>query len=591
MLTFIVRLFALLGFLVVAGIAALVYVVLDHEGPAMADAVVLDLDLDRPLLDAPPSGSLAFLGSETTLRDVVEALERARSDPRVKGVVARLGSDEIGFAQAQELRAAVGRLRDSGRFALAFATSFGGGGPGNRSYYLASAFDEVWLQPLGVVGLTGLSAEVPFAGKALEDVGVRPQVVQREAYKTFAESFTRTEFSAAHREMMESLVGDLMEQLVTGVAEGRGLEPAAVRTLVDRAPLLDDEAMDARLVDRLGYRDQVLAAALARAGAGAEAVSLEDYRDAAGEPHDSGPTIALIHVAGTIVDGDSDTEPVMGGLSAGSDTVVEAFEDAVEDPDVVAILLRVDSGGGSVTASEAIRRAVVDAREAGKPVVVSMGDAAASGGYWVSMNADRIVADPATLTGSIGVVAGKPVAEELSQRLGVSWGVVQEGRNAGMWSPVRPFDEAALERLNALVDRSYAAFLAHVAEARRLAPDAVHAAAQGRVWTGAQALERRLVDELGGQEQALVRAREAAGLAADAAVTVAVFPRPKSTVDRLMDFVSGEGEIVESGAALAALRDAVPGLGPLSARLRPLLDAGDAGVRAVMPPTGLLPLR
>ncbi|WP_029007590.1 signal peptide peptidase SppA [Azospirillum halopraeferens] len=588
MITFIVRLFALVGFLVIAGIAVLVYVLLNRGAPALPDTVVLELNLDRPLADAPPTGSLAFLEESTTLRDVLATLERARTDPRVKGLVARMGSDDLGFAQVQELRTAVQRFRESGRFAYAFATSFGGGGPGNRAYLLATAFDEVWLQPLGVVGLTGLSAEVPFAGKALEDLGIRPQVVQREAYKTLAESFTRTDFSPAHREMMESLVADLSGQLVSGVAEGRGLAPDMVRALIDRAPLLDAEALDNGLVDRLGYRDEAMAAALAQAGPGAHPVEVPDYRDSAGDAHEQGPTVALIHVQGTIVDGRSEVDPLMGSLTAGSETVVKAFEDALEDPDVVAIVLRVDSGGGSVTASEAIRRAVVNARTTGgRPVIVSMGDAAASGGYWVAMDADRIVTGPATLTGSIGVVAGKPVAEELSRRIGVSWGVVQSGRNAGMWSPVRPFDDSGLERLNALVDRSYTTFLERVAAARRMTPEAVRAAAQGRVWTGAEAAALGLVDELGGLEQALIRAREAAGLAADAAITVAVFPRPKSPLERAMDFVSGRGEIVESGAALAALRDALP----LATHLRPLVEASRPGVLAVMPPTGLLPPR
>lgn len=578
MFTFLVRLFALIGFLIVAVVVTGVVLYWRSE-PSLPDAIVLELDFERPMVEAPGGGLDSLLGhGDATLRDVLDAVERGRTDPRVKGLVARFGGDTIGFAQAQEIRAAIDRFRATGRFAIAYADSFGESGAGNRSYMLASAFDEVWLQPLGIVSLTGLSAQIPFLRTALDELGVRPQFQQREEYKSFAEMLTRSDFTPAHREMMESLIGDLTGQIADAVARSRRMAVAEVRNLIDRAPLMDREALAARLVDRIGYHDEAVAEAVRRSG-GAEPVDLLDYLGIAGPAHADGPTIALIHAVGTITRG-SDRNEALDPLNATAERLVSALEDAAEDPEVVAAILRIDSGGGSVAASESIRRAVVKLREAGKPVVVSMGDTAASGGYWIAMNADRILASPATFTGSIGVVAGKVSGAALSERLGINWGVVETGRNAGMWSPLRPFDESHEERLTALIDASYQAFLEKVAEARRLSPQQVRDAARGRVWTGTQALGLGLVDELGDQERAVAIARELARLAPDTPVALVPFPAPKSTLDELLDLASGRGDLIQGVRALASLE-------PLMDMARPLLSALHAEPRMLMTPTGL----
>ena len=572
---FFVRLFALIGLLLVAGAVTVAVLVVRHE-PTLPDAVVLDLDLTKPLAESDSGKIGSLFEHQTTLREVLDALDGGRRDPRVKGVLARFGDDSIGFAQTQELRTAIERFRASGRFAVAFAEEYGGAGAGNRSYLLASAFDEVWLQPMGTLGITGLSAELPFARGALDQLGVQPNFAQREQYKSFAETFTKSGMTPANREMMEALVTDLGNQLVDGIAKSRRLAPAMVRAAIDKAPLLSKEALDQKFVDRLGYADEARDEALKRAGAGAEAMEPADYLSVAGNPNGKGSTIALIHAVGTITGGESG-KPALGGTSAGSETIVDAIEEAADDPDVRAILLRIDSGGGAVSASEAIRRALVRARQSGKPVVASMGDTAASGGYWIALATDRIVASPATITGSIGVVAGKFAIGGLSEKLGIQWDRVQGARNAGMWSPLRPFDDSESERLNAIIDDTYANFLQRVAEARHMTPEQARGIAKGRVWTGAQARELGLVDDLGGQEQALTLARTAAGLSPDAPVTLAPYPPPKSMTDQLLDLVSGKGELVGALAAVAELR-------PLLAHLRPLLAATQAdGVQARMP--------
>jgi protease IV len=584
MFRFFVRLFALVGFIVVllaAGGGYYAWQTLEREEP-LPGSIVLDLNLDQRLEENGTDSRLSdvLFSRGDNLRDMVDALDRGRVDPRVKGVVARLGGDQVGTGKSQELRAAIQRFRASGRFAFAFSESFGELGPGDRSYYIASAFDRIWLQPVGLVGLTGLSASVPFGRGALDEIGVAPELRHREEYKSFMNTFTERGFTEPHREMMEALVGDLQEQLISGISQGRGMEPAALRQLIDQGPFLDREAMDAKLIDQLGYFDEVAQAAKERSGAGAELLEARDYLDAAGRPHRSGPTIAVIYGTGSIQRGSNGVDPLMGGASMGSDDVAEAFREAAEDPDVRAILFRIDSGGGSAVASESIRRALVNAKAAGKPVIVSMGEAAASGGYWIAMNADKIIAHPGTLTGSVGVVAGKMVTSGLWDRFGVGWGQISRGRNANMWSSLTPYSESESERLNTILDDIYGAFVRNIAEARKLPVASVRDIAKGRVWTGAQAKALGLVDELGDMETALGFAREAAGLAPDAEVTLQPFPKPEPQWMQALDLITGRSEARSVSAALTEIRPLLRELG--------MLARDPARDTLTMPPTGLL---
>jgi protease-4 len=581
MYRFFVGLFAIIGLIVVlvAGSAGyLLYRSLGQE-EALPETIVLDLDLDRSLIEDVPADPILgpLLGRETSLRDIVDALDRGRGDPRVKGVIARFGGDQISYAQAQELRAAVERFRAAGRFAVAFSESFGELSPGDRSYYLASGFDEIWLQPVGMVGLTGVNAQVPFARGTLDELNLQPQLKQRKEYKSFMNSITEHGFTEPHREMMEALVGDLTEQLVAGVAAGRKLEPAAVHSLIDRGPFLDREAVDAGLIDHLGHYDAARAAAEKRAGSGAGRIEAADYLDRAGRPHSEGSTIALIYGVGSITRGDNGIDPLFGGASMGSEDMRKAFEQAVAAPDVEAILFRIDSGGGSAVASETIRRAVQQAREAGKPVIVSMGEKAASGGYWVAMSADRIVAQPATLTGSIGVVAGKIVTEGLWDRIGMNWEQVTRGQHATIWSPLTPYTDDEQARLDAMLDRIYDAFVRQVAEARRLPLETVQDIAKGRVWTGSQAKALGLVDELGGLDTALDLAREAAGLPPDRSVHLSLYPKPESALDRALSVALGRSRSADT--TLARLEGWAKLLAPL------VSEPGGELLR--MPSTGL----
>jgi protease-4 len=525
-------------------------------------ALILELDLTDGIVEGPPADPVSALLSmrRTHLRDVLGGLRRARTDPRVRALVVRIGGHRLGLAMAQELRDAVRAFRDAGKLAVAWAESFGETGRGTVPYYLATAFERIYLQPSGDLALTGVALEEPFFNEALGKIGVTPRFAKRHEYKTAANTFMERAYTPEHKEMSGRLVASAGEQVVAGVAAGRGLSPERVRELIDRAPLLGAEALEAGLVDKLAYRDEVYADVRAAVGdADARLRYVARYNRAQGLarrlPRQRQPGVALIQGQGPIRLGRSGRGPMPGqGSSIGSDTIATAIRAAVRDDKVKAIVFRVDSPGGSYVASDTIWREIVLARKAGKPVIVSMGNVAASGGYFVAAPATVIVAQPGTLTGSIGVVFGKPVVGDLLGRLGIGLDSVEHGAHARMYAPTRDFTEEEWGRVNSFLDRIYDDFVGKVAEGRGLPRERVDALARGRVWTGADAHERGLVDELGGLGQALDLARGKAGLPVDAPVRL--YPHV-SPVDRLRPAESSEDRTA-AGARLDAW-------GPLSA--------------------------
>ena len=547
------------------------FFVAPHEKP-LADTDVLQIDLTQPLPEGASDGGIERLlvGERTTLRDVLDAVERGENDPRVKGLVARLGGGSLGTAEVQELRDAVARFRAKGKFAFGYADSFGELGSGTRGYYLASAFDQLWLQPVGGVGLIGLRVEVPFFRGTLDKLGIEPRFDHREEFKTAMNTLTETKMTPAHREETEALLNSVYGQIVAGIAQGRRLDPARVRELIDEGPFTADQALEAHLVDHLGYREDAIAAARVRAGENAALVPLRRYLDVAGRPYRSGPTIAVIYGTGLITGGKSSSSPLSGSDFLGADTLARAFRLAAKDPDVRAILFRIDSPGGSATASETIWREVLRAKEAGKPIIVSMGDVAGSGGYYIAAAADKIVAEPATLTGSIGVVGGKVLVGGLAGKLGITWDGAQIGRNADIDSIVDDFTPQERASFERSLDYVYSVFKQRVAQGRKLGADAVEAAAKGRVWTGEDAKARGLVDALGGFHEALLLAKQAAGIPVDSSVTLKAFPppseKPAAVIARLLGrSVPDEGEHV--AARLAALDRVLAAVAPALRRV------------------------
>jgi protease-4 len=486
---------------------------------------VIEIDLEGGVVESIGSDpvSQALTRNSVVLRDVLDALHRAAHDDRVTGLVVRLGNGGIEIGTAQELREAVRRYRESGKTTVAYADTFGESGEATVDYYLASAFAQIYLQPMGGISIQGRLARARFLRGALDKLGIYPDFDHREEYKSAKYMFTETGFTEPHREALGSVVEDHFSQIVEGIAADRGLSREAVSTLIDRAPLTSEEAVASGLVDHVGHRDEAYAAS-----GGNGLIYHHRYLRKAGRPHRKGDRIALIYGTGAIARGSSRFDPLTGGPSLGADDVAKAFRKATDSDKVKAIVFRVDSPGGSAVASEVVRREVVRAREAGKPVVVSMGNVAGSGGYWVATDADRIVAQPGTITGSIGVVFGKLVTGDAWARLGITFGQLPYGENAGFWSPQQKFSDGERERVQVELDDVYQRFISIVAAGRGLEDHHVQEIAKGRIWTGAQARDHGLIDELGGLYRAIDLAKEVAGIDAERPVRVKVYPERRA---------------------------------------------------------------
>ncbi len=522
--------------LIVILIVVVASVVIPFARKSIPERVILEVDLEKPLIEYVPKDPLAqaLMRKETTVRDVVEALERASEDERVTGLVARVGAAPMGLAIIQEIRDAVGKFGNSGKFTVAYAETFGEVGPGNGAYYLATAFDEIYLQPSGDIGLTGLMYQSPFFRGTLDKLHITPRIDHREEFKNAKNIFTETEFTEPHREAMQKVMDSHFGQIMQGIIEARGISEEKLSKIIDNAPLLGTEVVEANLVDQLLYRDEVYEKVKAKAE-GAELLYLEKYLQRVDRLHKKGPTIALIYGVGGVHRGQSEYSAFSSSPSMGSDTIAAAFRDAVADKKVKAIVFRVNSPGGSYVASDTIWREVVNARDVNKPVIVSMGNVAGSGGYFVSMAATKIVAQPGTITGSIGVVIGKLLTREFwKDYIGITFDEVQTSENANIWASSYDYSPQQWQKVQDFLDRVYDDFTTKVAEGRNMEKEKVLSVAKGRIWTGEDAKEIGLVDELGGFDVALRLAREEADIEPDAAITLKVFPRPKRMIEKLL---------------------------------------------------------
>lgn len=608
--SFLGRIFAVFGVAIFISLCFLLVTLhraVNYAPPPLPDNIVLTYKLKPALYKTGEKPSLRgpLLRPPTTLHEIVDAIDMAADDSRVTALVIHAGASRYDLAEIQELRDAVHRFRAKDKKTYLYSESFGGMGGGTGAYYLAAAFDEIWLQPLGTVSITGIGSEMPFLKGVMDKFGVEAAFDSRGKYKNAMESLTRTGMSKASRDMMTELLGDLAAQITAGIAADRGLTPEEVKKLIDTAPHLGAEAVEKKLVDRLDHYDVLLEEVKKTAARTEDDDDDEDAeeKDEDGEEdaeedaartidllgygfsakveaedegmvgflsqlirknppvtaHAGKDKIALIYAAGAIVpskDGGG-ASPLSDGEPMFADRIAASIRGAAQNNSVAAIVLRMDSPGGSPVAAEAIRRAVVYAREKDKKVIISMGSAAASGGYWAVANADHIVASPATLTGSIGVFAGKIVLEDLWKKLGVSWESINTGKNADMWSAQSHFSPTARKRFEALLDHIYNSFVGIVAEGRGMTTDEVEKIAQGRVWSGKQALDAGLVDSLGGLAEALQKAKELAGFKPEEAVPVIQYPPRRSTLELLFELftesaVSGVPPISTTLAQLPA---------------------------------------
>lgn len=411
-----------------------------------------------------------LFGRKLSMPDLLDALEKAAADKRVTGIISKIDSVSLSYAQVQEIRKAIEKFKKSGKGLYAWSETFGEVGKGTKSYYLASVYDKIYLQHSGVLGFTGLAAESMFVRGLFDKLGVEVQGGHRKEYKTYWNMFVEKEMTKYHRESADRMVQSLFDQIVKDVGVDRKIEKDALLAIVDKAPLFSKEALDGGLIDGVKYRDEVYDSIDKKHGK-SKFISISAYvnemiRERV-EKADA-KNVALIYGGGGIKRGKSEYDPSGASSSIGSDTMSKAIRDAVEDKDVDAILIRIDSPGGSVIASEVVWREVIKAKEKGKPVVVSMSSLAASGGYYISMGADRIFAQPATLTGSIGVVVGKLYTLPFWEKIGIDFDSVQKGKNSMIFSSSKSLTEEQKAHMNRVLDTIYNDFVARAAEGRKM---------------------------------------------------------------------------------------------------------------------------
>ena len=559
-----------------------------------ATPVIAHLTLAGALPDGVGQGGL-LADVSPHLHRIIERLDKAAEDKRVKGVVLSIESPTIGRARADELRAAIRRIRKAGKPVAAHLV-----GSAPVHYMVALACDTITMPPAATLEITGVRTEVMFFKEMLDKLGVQAEILQVGEFKGAGEPLTRSTMSPQLRAQYEAFVGDLFEQLVERIATDRKLTPEKVRELVDTGVFTPDAAREAGLIDAVGYEDEV-AATLAKnveldepkiardyaerkmdndfSGIGGlvklvEMLSGQKQAAAAGK----GKQVAIIHVTGEIAEGKGRDDLLAGG-SAGSDSVIEAIRDAAKDEKVAAIVLRIDSPGGSALASDLIWR---EAERTKKPVVASLSDTAASGGYYIAVAADRIVAAPGTLTGSIGVVGGKIAVGGALERYGVHTDVVSKGKNAGWLSMQTPFTAAEREAFMTTMKDVYRLFTSKVAAGRKMDPAKLDALAEGRVFTGRMAKEAGLVDRLGTLDDAIDEAKQLAGIAADEELERVLLPEPRGLFDDLFG-MAGAGTPPVAGADLVARLLGLPGVEAITAHAGTLSSLTNGTPQMLLP--------
>jgi protease-4 len=546
--------FTLLGiavFVSLFGLAAVYFLV--GRQPSVPSNAVLTMSVGGDFAELPPSDVVAYLrgASTPTVRSIVDDLRKAKVDGRISAVMLKLtGFSTPYWGKLQEIRDALIDFRTSKKPVYAYLEA-----GGDRDYYVATAADKVFLMPTSPLDLTGMAQYEVFLRGLLDKFGVYPDLHHIGEYKTFSNTFTQKGFTQAHREMDVSMTKDLFDQVVRGVASARGKTEDDMRTLVDQGPFLPKEAKNAGLIDDLAYEDQVMGKLREAKPNATRSIEDDDYSriSLSSLGLNRGPRIAVIYFAGAIASGKNGYDP-LEGATIGSDTLIDYIRKVRKDSSVRAIILRIDSPGGSAAASDAIWRELMLAKKekADRPIVASMSDLGASGGYYIAAPAEAIVAQPSTLTGSIGIVGGKFVTGGIYEKLGASLDSVSIGKNAEMNSPIRPYNQNELKKVDEQLKAFYDDFVAKVADSRHKTPEEIDRIGQGRVWTGQQAKAIGLVDALGGLDRAVAIAKERAKIPGNSDVELVSYPSPKTFYELLSAQISGSNDSAVIGKWLKA---------------------------------------
>jgi len=464
------------------------------------------------------SGFLQGLfGQDIDLIGVIQSINKAKTDDRVMGIAVNIKDGDYSLTQIQSIRKAVLDFNKSGKKSIAYSEGYGNFSNGLGEYWLASAFTEIWLQPVGLVSLNGIRIEQPYASDVLEKIGVEPEIIQRKSYKTGPETYLRDGMSDASKETLIDISQSMMGVILGDISAARNLPLADVANAVNLSPLTDQDALKMGLIDKIGYTDEI-ESMLKTGDKPPKIVSLNRYNDETDEHDDDAKhaKVATVMVEGMIMADAMASQTDLRAMLVPSNIaeaskIASGIMNAADNENIKVIVMRINSPGGSPSASETIRRAVVYARSKGKYVIASMGDVAASGGYWVASNANQIIASNLTITGSIGVYGGKMNLSGLWNKIGVNWDSVEIGQNASMWSMNTGYKDTELARLNVMMDDIYDAFVERVAKGRNMSIDDTEIVAQGRAWMGDEARDKNLVDLNGGFEFALKRAAGEAG--------------------------------------------------------------------------------
>jgi protease-4 len=547
----------------------LLWLLVRSGGPSIEDGSILVLPIEGHYVEAQDPSLLARLLTDTgmSFAALLSEMKKAERDDRLSRVVLRIRTLAIGWGQAQELRGAIRRLREAGRRPIAYLEVAGFGA--NIEYYVASAADEVQIAPASFGGVVGLAGEYFFLGQMWKKFGIEFDVARAGRYKSAVETLTGDEMSDAYREVANSLLDSINHQFISGIAESRGLTSATVRAVIDRAPMTPREMLRHGLVDEIAFFDELLASF------DGSTVEASDYAqiDPASLGFDPVAQVALVYGSGNVVVGNgrasSRGSPVMA-----SDTVADALEAAADDPEIDAIIFRIDSPGGSVLAADIIWRALEVAKQSEKPLIASFSNVAASGGYYVAAGADAILAPPGSVTGSIGVFALRPVLKGLLDKLDVNVERMTRGAHADLLMASQPLSPESAAIMDREIEAIYRLFIERVAAGRKLDLQKVDAVAQGRVWTGEQALERGLIDELGGLSEAVLRAKQALDLDADADVALIPYPEAGTLFQQLSDTLRR--------VSLEVVQDSP--LNDLAERMQAWLDATPVGAPVLVPP-------
>jgi protease IV len=579
-----------LGFILIVfiGMAILVSAI-RGEQPSIKDNSVLALRISGPLPDYVPDNTLnrLFGNPPQSLSSLLAQFRKAKADKRIKAIILDVDASETGWAKAEEIRGAIQDFRASGKPVYAYMeTGF------NKDYYVAAACDKVYIPPSGELFVTGLAADVMFFRGTLDKLGVYPDVYQIGKYKSAGDMFTQKQMTDAHREYINSMLDDLFGHLVDGIVKGRGKSAEDVKKIIDNAPYTAKQAQEQGLIDGALYREEVEKMIKKNLGYNdsdeLRVVKASDYRKITQESLglNKGEKIAVVYASGDIVSGSSQFGN-SGEETIGSDSLVRVLNDVRDDKSIKAVVLRIDSPGGSGLASDIIWRGI-ESLKSKKPVVVSMSDVAASGGYYIACNANKIVAQPSTITGSIGVVGGKPVVKGFYDWIGVTNEYVLRGTNAGMFRETEKFSDSERAKFEEFLKSTYDDFTSKVAKGRGKDQTYIDSIGQGRVWTGRQGKDNGLVDEYGGLDKAIEIAKQLANIPAGKGVQRIILPQPPSFLEQLLsdsdqDETQAAPEVKQQQAMLAAMPEDVRH----AFRFLQLMDRAKRGEAAYLLPFSL----